>query len=442
VTLTFPNTLTFDPQADRVEIWRTVGNGQAYFKVGDIAVTVPGTLSAGASFTDVTSDYIGLNSASTSYTAATGSGLFTGNPVLDPDLELPIDNDSPNDPSFRFQDAVGLHVGRMWWTRNVATSYVYGDGVTQPSDQQGQVYYSPAGRPESVVSFIPVTSGKSDPCEKLVMWNDRLFVLTQGGFFEIVGTDEPFVPLRIEGAPGTVLPDSVVATQVGIFWVALDGVYLFDGGFAQNITDRDLQPIFKWKEAVEDFGASISFNEAAVGKNAYWLIAGGDGGGGSSFMLVLDYETRTWRYREPTRFLYFDTVLGQMLGAATGTTGKIFDLEPTPFNTSGTQTFSILTPQQRVGSGQKGVLRKVFLEANLQGATVTPFVIVDGTTTNLTAVTNSTRGSLEWTVNIPGEVFQMGFSTTTVAAYEVYGLELDLYVPPAKMQDSGLAGDT
>jgi hypothetical protein len=439
VTLTFPS-MVFDAQADRVEIWRTVGNGQAYFKVGEIVLTTPGSVTAGTSFTDKTSDYIGLNSASVDYTQAMGAtGTWNGNSVLD-STELPLDNDSPNDPSFAFQDAVGIHVGRIWWTRNQRTVDIFNN----PQDAQGQVYYSPAGRYEAVQAFLQVTSGKSDPVQKLIIWNDRLFALTTGSFYEIVGTDEPFIPQKIEGAPGTIRPDTVVASQEGIFWRAIDGIYNFNGQWAQNISDKDLQPVFKWREAVEDFAASIDYNEAEVGKNALWMLASGAGiggtGGGFAPVLVFDFATGSWRTRDLTRYLKWDTVAGQMLGAVG--TGTIDDLEPVPFNTgSTTQQLVIKTPVARVGTGQLGVWRKLFIDYDPAGeTTLLPALIVDGVQTNLVSLTSTSgRRQAEFTVNKAGHDFQVLLSCSSAnEAIEIFGIELDIYVPPLTRPDSGL----
>lgn len=442
VTLTFP-AMVFDPQADRVEVWRTVGNGAAYFLVGEIVLTTPGSVTAGTSFTDKTADYIGLNSGAASYTQAMGAtGTWNGRAILD-SVELPLDNDSPNDPSFAFQDAVGIHVGRMWWTRNVDTTDIFSNS----QDAQGQVFYSPAGRYEAVQAFIQITSGKSDPVQKLLIWNDRMFALTTSSFYEIVGTDEPFIAQRIEGAPGTIRPDTVVATQEGIFWRAQDGIYNFNGQYAQNISDKDLQPVFKWRESVEDFAVGIDFNEAEVGKNSLWLMATGAGiggtGGGLAPLLVFDFATATWRTRSLTRFLKWDAVAGQLLGAVA--TGEIDDLEPVPFNT-GTTTQAVLvkTPVVRVGTGQLGVWRKLFIDYDPAGETsLTPTLIVDGITTNLTALTSTAgRRQAEFTVNKAGHDFQVQlFATTANTAIEFFGIELDIYVPKLTITDSGLQGN-
>lgn len=443
--------MSFDPQADQVEVWRTVGNGATFFLAGRLQLTTPGTVTGGVGDTiiDKTADYIGLHSTSTTYSEVITSGTYNGNAILDPATELLIDNDSPNDPAFAFEDAVGIHVGRMWFTRNTQTVNAFGSS----QDALGQVYYSPAARYEAVQDFIQVTPGRSDPVQKLIVWNDRLFAFTSAGVFEIVGVDEPFVAQKVEGAPGVQYPDSIVSSQAGIFYVAWDGVYMFNGQWAQNITDATLQPIFKWKEAVEQFPASTTWLEAVVSKNALFMIgsstndgviptAGSTNGG---LVLVLDLATQAWRYRDSApRCLYYDHVSGQILGAIG--TGAIYDIEPTPFNTGAplAQTFVLKTATVRVGSGQKGVLRKVFLDIDSQSVVgILPTIQTDEVVSNLSTISTATgRRTVEWTVNTAGERFLFEVSFVAAAAVEIFGVEFDIYVPGVTIQDSGLGGDS
>jgi hypothetical protein len=449
VTVTLPE-MRFDAQADLLEVWRTVGNGVTKFKVGEIALSTPGQVTNGSNFVDKTSDYIGLHSGLVSeYTDATASGMFTGYATLQADPVLPLDNDSPNDPAFIFQDAVGLHVGRMWWTRNQATADVFGN----VQDAKGHVYYSPIGRYEAVQSFLVVNPGSTDPVQKLTVWNDRLYAHTQSGFYAIVGTNEPFVAVRVEGAPGTVRPNTVVASQHGLFWVAQDGVYRFNGSFAENISDKDLEGVFKNKEAVEDFPATMDFTEAAVSHNALWLASDTRGAGGAGSgeypTLVLDFTTRTWRTLEGTRFLYYDAgataamptgLDGQMLGAVLASTSEIHDLAPVPFSTTNTQKFNIKTPHARAGNGQKGVLRKVWVDHDRQGETIVVKADVDDSDTALTSIsTGSGRVVTEYKPLLAGERFAVELEVTACnSKVEIYGIELDIYVPGEKLGESGL----
>src|SRR6185503_808564 len=355
VAITLPS-LNLDPQTDRIEVWRTVGNGAEYFKIGEVEIAslgANGLFTPGGSFRDQTSDYIGLHTGhTTEYTQVFGGHTWRGSAVMETE-SLPIDNDSPNDPAFAFQDAAGVHVGRMWWTRNVSqhdTSILPFPNTTQ--DGQGNVYYSPIGRYEAVQSFVVATSGRTDPVQKIVIWNDRLFAISKQGFFEVVGSDEPFVVDRIEGAPGTILPDTVVATQMGLFYEATDGIYRFNGATTENVTDRDLAPVFRWRDAAGPFAASELWNEAAAGRNGIWYTdaPAAIGGGTASFALVLDFETQTWRYRPLVNYLWYDFTTGRMLGS---TGASVSNLEPFPFNTGETVTFNVRFPRQRISPGQK-----------------------------------------------------------------------------------------
>ena len=417
--------LAGDPQADELEVWRTLGNGVTYFKAGYIDLDVPGTVPT-TTFADRTSDYIGMHDTQVAeYTAVTAAGTYHGNAVLDGDTTLPLDNDTPNASDFAFRDAVGLHVGRMWYFNNQASTGGAGNG-----------YYSPAGRAECVTGFIQITSGNSDPVLKGQIWDNRLFAITREALYEILGTDEPFVARKIEGAPGTLLPNTFVAAPIGLFWVAPDGVYYFDGSSATNITDATLAPLFRFRDATEDFAASSIPSIGEAGRNSLWLADGT----GSEYTYVFDFDTRAWRYREKVVALYYDAFTGAMIGAPIGggSFDDLYNLEPFPFDNTGVaQTLDIKTGEVRAGPGVKGVARKVYVEADSATETLSVELYVDGSAVALGSC-STTAGRLvnEFNVNRAGERFAVRVTGTLLTeAVILYGIEIDLYVPASAASD-------
>jgi hypothetical protein len=417
--------LAFDPQADELEVWRTMGNGQTYFKAGYIDLTTPGTAVATV-IVDRTSDYIGLHDIQDAeYTQAVASGTFHGFAVLDGNETLPLDNDTPNADDFLFRDAVGLHHGRMWYFNNIAATGGAGNG-----------YYSPTGRAEAVSAFIQITSGDSDTALKGQIWDNRLFVISLEGLYEIMGTDEPFVARKIESAPGTLLPNTFVASSLGLFWVAPDGVYYFDGTSATNLTDQTLAPIFRLRDAIEDFAASSVPSIAEAGRNGLWLADGT----GSEYTYVFDFDTRAWRYREKVVALYYDAFTGNMLGAPIGggDFDDIYTLEPFPFDSAGVaQTFDAKTSEVRAGPGVKGVLRKVYVEADSATETLSVNAIIDGSSVALgTLSVSAGRLVNEFNVNRAGERFAIQVTGTSInLAVVIYGIEMDIYAPSSAQAD-------
>jgi hypothetical protein len=440
VTLTFPNGLTFDPQVNRIEIWRTVGNGKAFFRAGYITVS-GGTLSAGYQFVDSAADYYGMSDTAANVT----SGNNVSFAVLDPAEELPLDNTSPNDPSFAFQDMVDRpHMGRMWWARNVAA--IREDDTTDTSAQGGRglVYYSPPGRLEAVEAFVPVTSGISDPVQKIVVWSERLFAFTTSSLYEIVGSDEPFVAQKIEGAPGTIYPFTVVPTTVGIIYLSQDGVYLFNGQQSTNITDPVLMPIFRFLASTEELVVQTppTSIRAVAGRNAYYLGLGLVTG----FVMVFDLENGSWRYLEggangwaasgTNRGMSFYDAFNNRVLVDFGSGINVGIMDPSVYPTTGvTNTFNLKYGSYRTGPGRKGILRKVFADitvgpsGTLSSANVV--AVVDGAENTFT-FPNGTAGQRivqEYNLNLPGERFGVRFLGNAARDVRINAMEMDIYEP-------------
>lgn len=445
VRLTFMTTLVFDNQADELEVWRTVGNGKAYFKCGEIAVT-GGNLTAGTTFDDKCSDYIGLSQ--TRVTDVT-SGSNKSYAILDSEEELPIDNDSPNMRAFSFRDMANkIHYGRMFWARNLSVDDKREiEGVLLPAaervqDGQGNVYYSPIGRFEAVQSYVRVTSGADDPVQKIIVWRDRLFAFTKSAVYEIVGTDEPFIVQKIDGCPGTLNPYSISPGTAGLFYAAEDGVYRFNGQYSENITDKALMPVFRYRQATENVTITgIPPNRMAAGLNALYM---GSTAGGTGF--VFDFDTETWRVLDAAaaRWLYSDSFTGKMIAGIT----TLLDAEPQTYPSSGTLTFTVRMPEIRTGNGQKGVLRKLYVDLTVGalGDDGTPqiSVSIDGGADigpfTLATVAAGVRLVQELNLNRAGERFGITLSSALCRDLRLNGIEADVYVPSSPVTEHQITG--
>lgn len=441
VTLTLPAiaAANWDPQIRRIEIWRTLGNAKAFFKAGHINTGAVASF-AGASFNDTSADYYGLNVNAAPVTIGNNVSFA----VLDPTVELPLDNNSPNEAGFAFQDmADKVHLNRVWWARNVAAISETGTATSQLGGQ-GLVYYSPVGRLEAVQGYVYVTSGVSDPVQKLVVWNDRLFAFTSSGLYEIIGTDEPFVAQKIEGVPGTLMPYTVASSAMGILWIAPDGLYVFNGQFAQNISDRALMPLFRHRLNPGELNASFSaFGRAVAGRNFYLM---GADAGASNFTLIFDFESGTFRYGDMAEgpatnagALYYDATTGKVLGdgIAGGTDLQEFDAQTYP--TTGTFTsFTTRVFLWRSGPGRQAILRKLWIDAtrmdNGNSVSFSVSTVIDHTsvalsTFNPTSTGDETRFIAEYNLNSPGELFELEINGNTIRNCRINAIEVDIYAP-------------
>jgi hypothetical protein len=275
--------LSTDTQVDKIEIWRTLGNGALLFKCKEIDNTEWGADEGDQRTVDNVADYIGLKEGATEFLE---------------DLELPVNNIKPEDT---YEDCTGPHAGRIWWSRDSAI----GKG--------GRIYYSPVGRFEAVAGFIDV-SGNDDEIQKIVVWDGRLWAFTISHVFEVFNFDEPFVAREVVGAPGTSQPHTVVSTEGGIIYRAKDGVRVFPGASGRSDLLGELDPLAPiWRNSTTD-GFSVAFtgDHAAYGRGEYYIA---DSTSASSTTLACDVSTGAWRdIGFPCRFLFFDPEGNRLFG--------------------------------------------------------------------------------------------------------------------------------
>jgi len=202
-----------DPQVDKLEIYRTVGNGTIKFRV----ITIDnGTTTS----TDKVADFAGLDSTTD---------------LLMDSFQLQTDNVRPNDS---WDDAVGPFAGSMWWARSPLAG------------ERGRLFYSPPGRAEAAPNFLDITSDE-EPIQKAMVWNGSIWVWTIAGLYQVAGTAEPFYTRKVYGVPGTKWPFTVTITPYGIAYLADDGPRLWTGSVSQLIFPQAVALLFKG-ELLED----------------------------------------------------------------------------------------------------------------------------------------------------------------------------------------------
>lgn len=389
-----------DTQITHVEIWRTIGNGEVYFKAGQVTL---GT----TTFDDRVADYIGLAENATS--------------TLEPTV-LPIDNINPRDASFDFNVCAGPLYGRVFWARNEVTPAL---GPPEIQQGRGRLYYSPIGRAEAVSGFIEV-SPSDEPIQNIVIWNERLYVFTRERMFAILNTDEPFIATPIEGAPGLKSGYALAVGVEGIYWVATDGVYLYNGSTATNITDDVLRPLFRGETTgLGDF-AGFTPDQCLVARNQLVITSTG------TFQLIRELVSGAWRYGDVTATaIAYRPSTGQIM---VGSANDVFDFEPEPFNTGATgRTFTVETNWQKVHPNAKGIVQRLYIDClTTAGETLVPLLVVNGVEqAALTAVAASaTRTITEYSLNqVVSRVGVRIDGTTINNPVEIYEIALDVYVP-------------
>lgn len=370
-----------DAQVDKIEIWRSVGDGTRFFR----SLVVNDTI---GSVTEHVGDYPGI--ASPLVTASLEN------------LELPTDNEKPFST---FKDTAGPHNAAAWW-------------LNSASGTRGRVYFSPIGRPESVKGFINVSTD-DDPTQRLVILGSSLFVLTEARLFQILGTD-PYTSREVFGVPGTSNPGTVVETPIGIIYEARDGVTVFDGSRSSLIAFDSVGILFRGEtaEGIPAFSGTV----VAYGKGIYYISNG-------TTTLALDIRARTWRnLGVGADALFYEDDTGELIISFDGKV-LIFEAEGVFTDDGATIPFELEPPSIITDVDHEGIFRFLFIEANTAGISITPTIIIDGVETTLPTFSTTSRTTTEFTIGKPGRVIGVRLEGSLNAQIEIFNIEVDIYVP-------------
>lgn len=365
-----------DPQVDAREIYRTQQNGQRYFLLATISDNTTTTYADGHPDAD-------LNS-----------------------FEVQLDNDPPESAYADAWTVPGQ--GTMWWTRD------------NSSGAQGRAYYSPPARPESVLGFVEV-SNPDDPCQKGIAWAGQNWVFTEAHLFQIVGQQEPFVPFLVFGVPGTIDPFSVKATPFGIVYKAMDGIRLFNGTTSTLIGHEQIGPIFRGR-AIENLSAWGATTIGEYSKDEYIVSDGVQ-------TLAISLKDASWRDLGLACTALYQEQDTRHLVASFG--GNIYSLEDYGVLGDGASTIAL---EWEIGGklsdiSQHAILQRIYLDLDTGGLSLTPSLILDGTTVTYPTIIQSGRGLIEWSVNRDARIFSLRLAGNVNQAVELYGAEIDFYVP-------------
>jgi hypothetical protein len=233
-------------------------------------------------------------------------------------------------------------------------------------------------------------------------------------------------------------------------WLGPDGVYLYNGASARNITDPVLMPIFRHR--INTFGLTLQPNancRAVAGRSTYYLAPDF-----TQFTMAFDFESGTWRYfanglvqsGNNAGAAFFDPINQRILINSGG--GTLAELEPLTYPTSGVSDGVVIRPGPyfHAGPGRQGILRRVYVQLALGPNGANPInnqisVNVNGAdqgAINLTPLPSvGATNSYELVLNKPGNYFGCVFQTSGGPRdLRVHYIELDIYVPGEFTQPS------
>lgn len=393
-----------DTQVDTIVGYSPLGDGGVYFKRFEVLLAdLPGS----GAYTDEVADAPGMLSGSTDIA------------YLQTD-ELRFDNIKPEG---HYADACGPHLGRIWMTRDVTVA----DSATATTGRGSRVYYTRAGYVEGVQGFVSI--GNDDElCQRLVIWNRNIYVLTRRGMWQLAGVDEPFIPLQIRNVPGTRYADSVAATPFGIVYEADDGIRVFNGTTAPLAIDA-IAGIFRG-ETLEGITAWAGSLCAAAGLDYYYVSDG-------VTLLHLD-STGRWRNVgvtgasaldfEPSTGLF---IVGVAQGTGENQTFSVLESEGALTDGTGAEAIAVEWEPAHVrlsDTDQAMILRRVSIDIDLAGQTLTPTLIVDGVEVALAPITNTTRGVIEIAQNRPCRLLGLRLAGSVSARVTWYGADPDVWM--------------
>ena len=365
-----------DTQVTDIEIWRTGGNGTAYF----LATRLP---NAAQSYEDqIADDDLGI-------------------------IELPTDNLKP----FHWFDDCVVHNASMFWL------------TRSQEGERGRAYYSPIGRLEAVQGFINVTDD-GEPLKRFVKYGTGLGVFSEGGFYEILG-ENPYYSRRVPGIPGTIEPFSVAITPYGVGYEAADGPRLLTGSRAELLGAGTVDALFQG----EDRGQLKAFSTDTVATYARdeYIICNA----ASSNSLAVNLRTKRWRdLGILVDAIHYSEETDQIAIAHVATTGvSEFEKEGEEDDSGTGIPFALETKHVNVTSQEKVLIRNVFIDADTSNTTMSVALVSTSGTKTLTELLCNGRAVMELPVNLVAREFGVRITSTMTGNVEIYGIDFEVYVP-------------
>ena len=176
----------------------------------------------------------------------------------------------------------------------------------------GRVYYSAAGRYESIEGWLDISSDH-DPVIAGALFQGRAFLFTGASVFSISVLDAPL--FQLEASPGTRWPRTVVSCPMGVFYQADDGIRVVRGAGSELAAPEALREL--WLRGVEGYTGAFR-GEVAVYREGEYIISDG------TVTLALDTGRGTWRdLGRGYTVLFWDELSGDLFGTRAGQVERI-----------------------------------------------------------------------------------------------------------------------
>jgi len=299
--------------------------------------------------------------------------------------------------------------------------------LTRDAANPDRLWYSKRFRPEAVpVDNFLQLGNPDDPLQCAVPLSGLLAVLSKLTKYRVVGNSTSgFVGQEAISTRGTVAPMACVATELGLVFVAHDGVYRTNVIAEDEEISGDIEALFR-SETVNDFApinfAAASTMAAAYFKNRYYLSLPTGDSLTPNVMAVYSRITGKWYFFDhPARSLFYEKETDQLL-AGFGD-GLVYVIE------SGTTAEPVTIDwQTKDYFGQTLEVRKLFqwvkVDVDTLGEKITAEVYIDGVLKRSTQIVGARGKSL---VALPsgciGYTWRLRVTYTGTKRVKWYGAE-------------------
>lgn len=278
------------------------------------------------------------------------------------------------------------------------------------------VYVSPPDRAEGYGNIIRVGSN-DDPVQKLVVWDEQLWAITTRYIYPLAGDPPNLAVLdHVIGAEGTSWPFTVKETPKGVAYRASSGLRLFNNSGNELLGYDAISPILRGYavENVAPFAAfrceharnEILFSDGLV-TLAWSLLNGGWRMVGKPFN-ALAYEDET------------DTLFW-------ATSAALLSFEQPGLTTDDGAAVAVewQTPSEQPDATSLAMTKRINIDCELNGAVLTPTLLVDGTDYPMPLITNVSRGTIEIPFQKAGRVIGVRLTGNVLQRVTLYGVWAD-----------------
>jgi hypothetical protein len=279
---------------------------------------------------------------------------------------------------------------------------------------QNNLYVSTPGKCEGYANIVRVGT-EDDAMQKMVVWDERLWVFTSRYVYPLNGTTPNLaVGEKILGAEGTSWPYTVVPTVFGIVYRAVSGVRLFNNAANQLLGYEAIAPIERGQvvENVHPFNATIAglmkdevvFSDGAV-----------------SFALSGPGDNATWRMLGLglNAIIYHDEI--QVTHGAVAE--AVYDLEvPNTYTDNGKPIpVEWQTPSVMSDATQLAMTKRIWLDLDPGGQILLPTLLVDNQDISLPLITGLGRQTIPIPWQTSGRVVGLRLTGNVIQRVTLYG---------------------